>query len=65
MGITGMESLAGHHRPITPINQTKHTEMTAIFVDTASVNEKKSDLWRFRRKLSILKLPQMAPRIIT
>jgi len=34
------ESLAGHHRPITPINQTKHTEMAAIFVDAASVNEK-------------------------
>lgn len=60
-----MESLAGHHRPMTPINQTKHAEMTAIFVDTASVNEKKSDLWRFRRKLSILKLLQIAPRFIT
>ena len=46
-------------------NATDVMTGTAIIVDTASASKKNSNLWRFHRKLSILKLLQMAPRIIT
>ena len=59
------ESPAWRHRSNMPANRTKTTEMAAIILNAASENKKISYLRRFHHKFSILKLPQMAPRIIT
>jgi len=39
--------------------------MSDVTVDAASVYKKNSNWWRFHHNFLILKLPQMAPRIIT